>query len=66
MSRRGTKTSEDYLYIRAVSEATTYDGLLTVDEKLPLESDHSQCSDLVHCCDKRLERRCLTRDKSLQ
>jgi hypothetical protein len=64
MRRRDTETSEDYLYIRVVSKATTY-GPLTVDEKLPLESDHSRCSDLVHCCDMRLERKGWTRDKSL-
>jgi hypothetical protein len=64
MSRRDTETSGSELYIRVVSGATTYDGLLTLDEKLPLESDHSRCSDLVHCCDWRLKKT-LTRDRCL-
>ena len=65
MSRRDTETSGGKLYIRVLSKATTYDGLLTLDERLPLESDHSRCSNLVHCYDKRLER-ILTRDGSLR
>lgn len=28
-------------------------GVLTVDGQLPLESDHSRCSGLVHYCDRR-------------
>jgi hypothetical protein len=31
----------------------TYEGLLTVGGQLPLESDHSRCSGLVHCGGKR-------------
>src|ERR1700678_2018844 len=68
--RRDTETSEGRLYIRVVSGAVTYEGLLTVDGELPLESDylesdHSQCSGLVHCWDKRRERSS-TRDKRLR
>jgi hypothetical protein len=54
--RRDTETSEGHLYIRVVSGAVIYRGLLTVDGQPPLESDHSRCSGLVHCCDKRRER----------
>jgi dissimilatory sulfite reductase (desulfoviridin) alpha/beta subunit len=54
--RRDTETSEGHLYIRVVSGAVTHGGLLTVDGQLPLESDHSRCSGLDHCCDKCRER----------
>lgn len=63
--RRETKTSEGNLHIRVVSGAETCSGLLTVDGKLPLESDHSRCSGLGPYCDKHRKRRS-TRDRHLQ
>ncbi len=55
MSRWDTETSEGHLYISVINGAVNYGGLLTVDGKLPLESDRSRCSGLVHFCDKRRE-----------
>jgi hypothetical protein len=51
-----TKPSGGHLHVNGMTGTATHGDMLTLIEKLPLESGHSQCSDLVPYCDRRLER----------